>query len=497
MLQALHDDLRQVRDPTAFAAVWARHADAARAESAAVVTKLMAFARWRNEDNDDPFTAAVAWSAAHGLAAPDARGPIGPIMLQVAGRRARGGDPDGALAIYLAAHAADPALGVIRKLMSAANDVSQVGQAVDLDLAVFWWRAAVALAPADTARIARTAMLVANKSIDLGDLAGAAGMWRFVTDVAGDTRAWGSALAVAARADAVADAIAVWDVAWSLHDDAEHHHQIVLEVMARANRATPFDGPVDASGAVALWGAVVAWAPDEAPRVARTAWGVANHLARPGATVDALAAAITIWGFVGRITTDARRLRRSALDVGASDPTLADALAAASVGAVGVDPELAAEWRVGWTQAAGDHSRVLELTDGAAAPALRALRAEALRKLQRYDEAEALSVALVAELTGDPRVAAAINLAYVGLERAKAAGDGEAAVAAFTAARGVIEAEAVEAPPRFWTGIGYAYRLARREADALAAFRRAAEVDADNRKAREALAVEDGGAPWA
>lgn len=57
-------------------------------------------------------------------------------------------------------------------------------------------------------------------------------------------------------------------------------------------------------------------------------------------------------------------------------------------------------------------------------------------------------------MTADSRVAAAINLAYVRLEHTKASGDGEAAVAAFISARGVLEAEAVEPPPRLWTGLG-------------------------------------------
>ncbi len=143
-----------------------------------------------------------------------------------------------------------------------------------------------------------------------------------------------------------------------------------------------------------------------------------------------------------------------------------------------------------------DFAAVVATVDAHRAPTddLLALRADALRKLHRYDEATAVCDRLLGRVgpadpeACDARVSALCCRGYCWLERGRA--DPEylpKALADLEAALTEAEQADLPLPPRAYTGLGYALRLLGRPADAEAAFARAVAVDHDNTKALEEI----------
>ncbi|MBN1334399.1 MAG: hypothetical protein JXB39_00400 [Deltaproteobacteria bacterium] len=508
---------------------------------------VMGAARHFNEDLDDAASAVELWSEVHARS-PDPDGPhaVLAIMMSVANKRSNASLPRGArnvpasALIYGAVHrlhvSPDQDLRVVRTMMDAANrltDLSRPWAEMDVPGAVTLWTALYRLdvSDDDRVRVVRTMMDVANRLTDLRDpgrrtdVPAAVHIWTSLGELPVSyedrLRVVLTMMALANRMSRVeappderdiAGAVLAWQAAWRLgrRVDADCALQVVRTMMDVANRFTDLEGDrtrIDVEAAAAIWTGVVEAAveSEDRDRAVRTMMAVAGRLLGPEASEADVLGALRLYRASWRCdATGEQRLRvvKTVLDVLSRFPHAAGL----AVTLLGARPDLFPDERfrdavrTALLYYLDDYGAVVAHVDGHRAPDddLRALRADALRKLRRYevaidactrllDRAPPAGPADVERL--DARISALCCRGYCHLEKGRtdpawlpqALADLEAALAEAKRA-------ALPPPPRAWTGLGYVLRLLDRPADAEAAFARAMELDHDNRKALEARA---------
>ena len=124
------------------------------------------------------------------------------------------------------------------------------------------------------------------------------------------------------------------------------------------------------------------------------------------------------------------------------------------------------------------------------------MRAAALRKFGRFEEALRIASGVVREIEGgsaqgpaglEAHVSALCCRGYCYLEKARGGEDTlDRAIEALERAAGIAVEAGIPVQPRIFTGLGHVYRLLGREQEADRAIARALRIDGDNRKAREA-----------
>ena len=313
-------------------------------------------------------------------------------------------DVPAAVRLYEAAfrlnHSADQNLRIVKTMMSAANRYSETAgpaSAMNIVAAVQLWTGAyrLHLSDDDQGRIIRTMMDIANRLSNTDtpariDVDAALRIWKGLASLDSPddahTRLRRTMMDVANRLrdlGRVDDVIAIWRVVHRLEPELDGRMRVIKTVMSFANELTDTDRSThDVLAAIRLWEAVLALSTDDAERqrVAATMMAVAGRFG----DIGAMAGALLMWRAVAR-HGGALPVQKSILGARRQHARL-------STGP--------ARRRWIWTNAFDLSIHVALLDDEArfddviaasgnpsAAPAVRALHADALRKLKRYDEA--------------------------------------------------------------------------------------------------------------
>ena len=503
-----------------------------------------------NEVADDPRSAIELWTelARSSATAEDGRRVIA-VMMAVANKRANQDlsreerDTRSAIAIYEAVlaldHSPEQNRTVLLTMMDVAKRLTLLSgprERLDVDSAVSMWTTAHRHDPVPESRerTVRSMMEIANKLADTRspgaviDIEAAIAIWRAVygLDVVDEERDR-VRNTMMERADDLADpdgpcpmdvaaALLVWAAVHGLLiDDAEDRLVVVKTMMAAANRRIDLSGPragMDLDTVFRIWTEIceISDLDDDRARVIRTAMKLASKFVGDGTEAAAVPPALRLWDAAYRFAAsgeDRLRVIKTVLDIGSGERAFCREAASALEDrwARRLDPRFGALARAGLLYYLEDYGAVVAFVDGLRAPepALTALKADALRKLGRLDDALQM-VGKVIQAVGDhvdwgPEemdavVSALCCRGYCLLEKGRAGEEtlGEAIEALNRAAVVAVEA-GIPVQPRIFTGLGYVHRLLGREEEAERAFARALDVDEDNRKAREAVEAAGGG----
>lgn len=509
---------------------------------------LMNAARYANEELGDIDGAIDLWCEVHAQAAevPGHGTFVVPIMMSVASKRTQLSAPReqrnvaGAARIYARIYGLlqlDERNRLIRTMMAAANrltDLSLPPDQLDIDGAIALWRTIHQLdvSPDDNLRVVRTMMDIANRLTDIRvptsriDVPSAIRLWEAVArlPLAPDEhkRVVPTMLAMANRLSGadpstrdIPSAVLLWQAAWSIARDTDPDEalQVVRTMMDVANHWSDVSAATThIDDAILVWSGIIDACvdPDDRMRVVRTAMSVARLLVEAGPDTGRVSAALGLYAAAWRwAETDADRLRvvKTVMDIFPRFPAVL-ALARAAV-----DEDHASPFRTsvaaGLAYYAEDYQGVLALTDPRKKPTdeLRALRADALRKLHRYEEAIMACTALLRraeavldrtpldDTARDACISALCCRGYCFLEKGRAQQTSDAsdtllasAIDDLQSAMDQAERAGLPCPPRALTGLGYVYRVQGRVDESEQAFARALALDNDNRKAMEASA---------
>jgi len=501
--------------------------------------QVMARARVFNEGQDDVASATLLWSwCAQALPAERDHSRVIAIMRSVARKRSEGvggpQDMEGAVhiwqAVYRVARSADDRLRMIKSMMKVANlrtDLSGPWEAVDISAAVRIWQGVWQLhhSPDDDARVVRTMMDVANRLTDLRSaqplrVGAALTIWQGITVLELPREDEGRTLAtmmdLARRLSdgggAAVDldgALKLWGTVYQLEHSPDGRLGVIKHMMAAANRRSQAglpEGERDLEGAIAIWRAIHELEEDdgERERVVLTMMSVARAMVDTGE----LGAAFTLWDAASRTRGDERFLLRTikiVMALASSSPVFASQAAGLLAG--GLPRRLAPGFRepvlAGLHYYANDFDAVLRMAQTSEAVAVRALAADAQRKLGLILQAMEAASSVIGgsrhddgPVQADARVSALCCRAYCYLEQGRAGADVlERAVADLEEAVEVAQSAALTVPPRLYTGLGYVHRARGKDDQAEAAFAEALRLDADNRKALHASEADELDAP--
>ncbi len=507
------------------------------------LTAVMRRARRFNEGEDDPGSAIELWcEVARASATPGEQLHTIKIMMSVARQRASvdlppdARDVGSAIAIYLAVlgldHSPAQNRAVRLTMMDVANRLTRIAgprDRLDVDTAVTLWSLVHRNDPDPGSRehTVRAMMEIANKLADTRsegapvDAERALTIWRAVHDLDVDEedrervrrtmmdRANGLADPMGPGVADLGAALALWGAVHDLQaDDPDDQLHVVRTMMAAANRRVDLARPrseLDVDEAIRIWTAIIAISDlrDDRQRAILTMMDLAGRLAGDGSTAGDIGPALQLWDAAYRLgpsAEDRLRVVKTVLDIGSRTPSFCRAAALALDGPRSgrLAPRFRALVGAGLLYYQADHGAVVAFVDSqrSAEPALVALKADALRKLGRLDDALQLALEVVRRVEGhenagpedrDAAVSALCCRGYCYLEKGRAGEDtlGRAIEELERAAEAAVEAR-VPVQPRIFTGLGYVQRLLGRDEQAERAFARALQADGDNRKAAEA-----------
>lgn len=319
-----------------------------------------------------------------------------------------------------------------------------------------------------------------------------------------------SSLEAARSSRDIVTAVQVWQAAWRMARalNADLALQVVRTMMDVANRLTGLSGDpskIDVDAAILIWAGVVEACVDaeDRERALRTMMALAGLLLGPNAYADGVVAAIKLYHASWRLSSsspDRLRVTKTLFDTVARTPDACGWALTALRSGQGefTQGRFRTSVEAGLLYYQDDFDAVVALVDASPSPRaeLLALRADALRKLHRHDDAieacsrvlsRAVSPGEDAILDRDARVSALCCRGYCYLEKGRTEARFLArAIADLEAAARDAERWTISVPPRVFTGLGYVFRLQGREGDAAAAFDRAMQIDPDNRKGTEA-----------
>ena len=507
------------------------------------LSALMRRARRFNEMADDPDSAIELWSeVARSSATPDEQLGAIKVMMNVAKKRANVDlpaeerDVPSAIAIYLAVlaldHSPEQNRTVVLTLMYIANRLTQVSgprDRLDVETALTLWTLAHRHDPDPGSRdqTVRTMMDVANKLADtrsLGanvDVESAIAIWCAVHGLEVDSgerehvrrtmmdRANDLADLDGPGSTGVGAALLLWKAVHDLQaGDPDDQLLVVKTMMAAANRRVDLEQPtaaLDVDTAIRIWTAVseISELDADRQRAIRTMMALAGRLAAGGSAATAVKSALQLWDAAyrcGASGEDRLRVIKTVLDIGSSTPPFRREAALALDGrdAGGLAPRFRDPAHAGLLYYLEDYAAVIRFVDGLRPPepSLTALKADALRKLGRLDQALQVATQVIQEVEGDQDagpeewdavVSALCCRGYCHLEKGRAGEDTlDEAIEALQRAVDVANEAGIPAQPRIFTGLGYVCRLLGREQEAERAFAQALQVDGDNRKAQEA-----------
>ncbi len=490
---------------------------------------VMARARAFNEGDDDVESATTLWSACAMALPPGAdRSRIVAIMRSIARRRCEGAErpPDvaGAVTIWQAVYrlgtSDDDQLRLVKSMMKVANlftDLAGPWRSVDVPAAVQIWHGVWELhhTPGDDARVLRTMMDVANMLVDLRTPATirvdpAITIWRGILALEPTredrSRVIATMMDLARRLadhcdteDDLQNALRLWEAVYQIEATPDGRLGVIKHMMAAANRRSQADQPRDQRdlpGAIAIWRSITQHSDDDEDRlvVTLTLMSVARAMVEAGEPWPA----ILLWSEAFLTSPDEHsRLRtvKSVMGLASSSPSFASQAAALLEDeGCALHSDFRAPVLAGLHYYARDYTSVIQLSDGSSDPAVRALAADALRKLGHIDRSIAQVDAVLdaigpgASLTErDARISALCCRAYCRLEQARAGAEVlTLAIVDLEAAATLAKQAQLTVPPRVHTGLGYALRSQGREVEAEAAFAEALRLDAHNRKALQA-----------
>jgi tetratricopeptide (TPR) repeat protein len=510
-----------------------------------LIRTLMWNARRFNETMGDVGSAITLWKEAYRLGPEDARRHVVATMMSVARKRLDVSLPresrtvSASVAIYEAVYglnySADQNIRVIKTMMDVANrftDLRGPLSGMDVDSAIALWQSVRRLnvSAGDNQRVLMTMMDVANRLTDLRlpdapkDFGAAVRIWKAVYrlhETVEDRRR--VILTMMALANRLSDcrsalpagsfdaAVRVWRAVYEMTvgDDDDAGLRVIRTMMDVANRLTDTAGDaeaVDVDAAITVWSGVMDISKDEEDRVRalRTMMDVAGRFLGDASDPGRVPAAVALWLAAHRCAaSDMDRLRvlKTVMDIGArSERACAGILAALeSGGKRSFDACFRSPVKAGLLYYLKDYAGVIAMADLEPDPlrSVVALKADALRKLGRYEESIGLCGELIhggitqeasspADL--DALVSALCCRGYCFWELGRT--DGNLLQRAEDDLKAAIETagqNGLPEPPRAFTGLGYIYRHQGRTKEADDAFDRARLADPDNPKASKAV----------
>ena len=385
---------------------------------------------------------------------------------------------------------------VIKTMMGVANTLNEK----DIDSAIKTWNAVYELIPEEEKPIViRTMMDVANKfsnaslSKESRNINSAVKIWTAVYELGSENDKHRVILTMMNVANILNEkdidsAIKIWKAVYELRPE-EAKQIVILTMMDVANKLNE----EDVNSAIKIWKAVYELIPEEEkPIVIRTMMDVANKLNKKD--VDS---AIKIWKAVYELGSeeDKQRAILTIMNVASQNRPFCEQ----AIGVFENDPSDYFKIRIlaELYYHAGKFQDTINLVDssGRNGPNILSQKADALRKMRRYNEAIKLSSQIIIDYTDKSPLTAEearglINALccrgycyHEGNGNNGAPHNPQQAIGDFIEAIRVAKKNNSPIPPRAYSGLGYVYDCQGKKPEAQAAFAQALKLDPGNVKA--------------
>jgi len=292
-------------------------------------------------------------------------------------------------------------------------------------------------------------------------------------------------------------AIKIWLAIYKLNISAERNQRIMLTMMDVANKINE----KDVESAIKIWLAVYSLniSDEENQRIILTMMDVANRIKEKDTP-----ASLSIWLAVHELNfsnEQNQRVIRTIMDVASKSKEFCQEALDFLSGEpdFSTNPYFYARIMAGLNYYLGNFEATIQLIDSAQRPepSLLTGKADALRKLRRFEEAITISSAIIEQFasrqTLPPEELDALESAlccrgYCYLEKGRSnASFIQPAITDFEEVVKIAQRNNSSVPPRAYTGLGYAYKALGDQVKSQQAFAQALETDPDNVKALKSI----------